>query len=129
MSKLKDFVAFRATIELLHDKNMEETINQIYYKCKEQLGLPKNKVKNVVKDLYAPFSYNEVSNKISELLKPKGLNADLKIIYQSISGLHKACPSNTGDWYFSGDFPTAGGNIVVNKAFINYYEKIDVRAY
>jgi amidophosphoribosyltransferase len=86
-------------------------------------------VRNYVKDLYSPFTPEEISDKISQLLRPEGVSAEVKIIYQSLEGLHEACPDHTGDWYFSGDYPTPGGNKVVNKAFINYYEGNNERAY
>jgi amidophosphoribosyltransferase len=129
MAKLGDFIAFRAAIALLKDTLQENIIDDVYERCKAQEGLPKEEIINHVKDIYRPFTPQQVSDKITELLKPKGMKADVKIIYQSLEGLHKACPKHTGDWYFSGDYPTAGGNKVVNKAFINYVEGKNVRAY
>ena len=104
-------------------------INEIYQKSKAQVELPKEEVINYVKEIYKPFTADEISAKISELLTPKGVNAEVEIIYQSLEGLHAACPNHSGDWYFSGDYPTPGGNKVVNKAFINYVEGKNERAY
>lgn len=129
MSKLKDFVAFQAMIALLKETGRESMIYEVYEKCKLSLQLPIEEVKNEVKALYDLFSEEEISAKISELLRPHHIFANVQIIYQSIENLHKACPQHTGDWYFSGNFPTPGGNRVVNKAFINYIEGIDARAY
>ena len=129
MAKLGDFIAFRAAIALLKDTLQENIIDDVYERCKAQEGLPKEEIVNHVKDIYRPFTAEQVSEKITELLKPKDMKADVQIIYQSLEGLHKACPNHTGDWYFSGDYPTAGGNKVVNKAFINYVEGKNVRAY
>ncbi|MBL4653006.1 MAG: amidophosphoribosyltransferase [Flavobacteriales bacterium] len=129
MAKMGDFIAFQATVELLRDRGQENLIDEIYQKSKAQESLPKEEVVNYVKDIYKPFTADEISAKISELLTPEGVNAEVEIIYQSLEGLHKACPNHTGDWYFSGDYPTPGGNKVVNKAFINYVEGKNERAY
>ncbi|HIN38926.1 MAG TPA: amidophosphoribosyltransferase [Flavobacteriales bacterium] len=129
MAKLGDFIAFRAAIALLKETMQENIIDDVYEKCKAQEVLPKEDIVNYVKEVYSPFTAEQVSDKITELLKPKNMNTDVKIIYQSLEGLHKACPNHTGDWYFSGDYPTPGGNKVVNKAFINYVEGKNVRAY
>lgn len=129
MSRLKDFVAFRAAIQLLKESHRSGIIEEVYKKCKSQEYLPKEEVINAVKEIYKPFSPQEISDKIAEIVTPETMNAKVKIIYQSIEDLHEACPNHKGDWYFTGDFPTPGGNKVVNKAFINYYEGIDVRAY
>lgn len=129
MAKLGDFIAFQAAIALLKENNMGYIIDQVFEKCEAQLNTPKEEMVNHVKEIYAPFSAEEVSHKIGELLKPKGINAEVQIIYQSLSGLHEACPDNLGDWYFSGDYPTPGGNKVVNKAFINFYKGVNKRAY
>jgi len=128
MSKMKDFVAFNAIIELLKENGKQEVIDDVYQRSKAQLDLPIEEVENVVKDLYTHFSYEEVSNKISEIVKPKGLEMELEIIYQTIEGLQQACPGY-GDWYFSGDYPTQGGKKVANKAFVNYIENKVGRAY
>jgi amidophosphoribosyltransferase len=129
MSKMGDFVAFQAVIRLLKERNMEDKLEEIYEKCKAQEHLPKEKVKNHVKDLYDLFTYEEVSNKIAEIVTPENIEPSVSVVYQTLEGLHAACPDNSGDWYFSGNFPTPGGNRVVNKAFINYMENKNVRAY
>ncbi len=129
MAKLGDFIAFSASIELLKDTHQEHIIKEVYTKCKLQENLPKEQIINHVKDIYKPFTTEQLSTKISELLTPTGLNAKVEIIFQTIEGLHNACPEHTGDWYFTGNYPTAGGNKVVNKSFINYYEGKNERAY
>lgn len=129
MAKLGDFIAFRAAIELLKDTGRENLINEVYQKCKEQEALPKEQIKNYVQEIYAPFTAEEVSVKIAELLRPKNIKADVEVIYQSIEGLKDACPDNQGDWYFTGNYPTPGGNKVVNKSFINFVEGKNERAY
>ncbi len=129
MSKMKEFVAFRALVELLHDNNKEHLLDEVYEKCKQQDKLPKEEIKNYVKNLYDEFSYEEISAKIGELLTPDHINAEVEIIFQTVENLHDACPNHTGDWYFSGNYPTPGGNRVVNKAFMLYMENKDERAY
>ena len=129
MAKMGDFIAFEAAISLLHDRNMIYVIDSVYKKCKEQESLPKEQIKNYVQDIYAPFSDEEISAKISELLTPPSINSKVEIIYQTVENLHKACPNNLGDWYFTGNYPTSGGNKVVNKAFINWKEGKNERAY
>ena len=129
MAILGDFVAFQAAIELLKDNNKQAVIEDIYKKCKAQISLPKEEMKNYVKEIYAPFSAEEISSKISQILKPKDTKAEVEIIYQSIGDLHIACPNHNGDWYFTGNYPTPGGNKVVTKAFINYVEGNKKRAY
>ncbi len=129
MAKLGDFIAFQAAIVLLNEKGKESIINDVFQKCKKQETLPKEKIINYVKEIYEPFSYQEVSNKIAELLTHKEVKAPVQIIYQSVEDLHKACPDHKGDWYFTGNYPTDGGNKVVNKAFINYVEGKNIRAY
>ena len=128
MAKLGDFIAFQAAIKLIKEANKDNFINEIYERCKKENEKREN-IKNCVKEIYKPFSAEQISNKISELLKPKGIRAEVEIIYQSIEDLHSSCPEHTGDWYFSGDYPTQGGNKVANRAFINYVEKINKRAY
>ena len=129
MAILGDFIAFQAAISLLKEKKMEEVIDSVYKKCKAQIDLPKEEMKNYVKEIYSPFSPEQISSKISEILTPKEVNAEVEIIYQSIKDLHISCPNHTGDWYFTGDYPTPGGNKVVTKAFINFVEGNKSRAY
>ena len=129
MSKMKEFVAFRALVELLNDNGKSHLLQETYKKAKAQEKVPRSKVKNVVKGLYDHFSQKEISKKIAEIITPKNIKPEVHVIYQTIEGLHKACPENTGDWYFSGNYPTPGGNRVANRAFINYMEKCDKRAY
>lgn len=129
MAKLGDFIAFAATIELLKDTGREKIIKEVYKKCKAQEGLPSRQIKNYVKEIYEPFTAEEVSAKISEMLTPKGIKAEVQIIYQTIEGLHKAIPNHKGDWYFTGNYPTPGGMKVVNKSFIYYFEGRNERAY
>ncbi len=127
MSKMKEFVAFRAVVALLKEQGMESKLEEVYEKCKATMGDPTPI--NYVKELYEPFSEEEVSRKISEIVKPKGMKAELEVIYQTVANLHKACPHHLGDWYFTGNYPTPGGNMVVNTAFMNYMKGIAVRAY
>ena len=129
MAVLDKFIAFNATIELLKDTNQEHVIDEVYRKCKEQENLPKEEIVNYVKEIYKQFKAEQVSAKIAELLKPDDCNAEVEIIYQTIENLHQACPNDTGDWYFTGNYPTPGGNKVVNTSFINYVEGKDGRAY
>ena len=129
MAKLGDFIAFQAAVALLKDNKQEHIIDEVYEKCKKQLFLNSEDVINYVKDIYAPFTATQISEKISKLLTPPDISASVKIIYQRIQDLHESCPNNTGDWYFTGNYPTPGGNKVVNKAFINYVEGINERAY
>ncbi len=129
MSRMKEFVAFQALVALLKENNKEHLLQETYERCKAQELLPKDKIKNEVIALYETFSYEEVSKKIAEIITPKGIKPEVEVIYQTIEGLHQACPNNHGDWYFSGKYPTPGGNRVVNRAFINYMENNDKRAY
>jgi amidophosphoribosyltransferase len=129
MARLEHLVAFQAAIELQKDRGNEEIIEDIYHKCKEQSSLNDNEVINHVKDLYAPFSDDEISEKIAEIVGESVSNSKVKIIFQTVDNLHKACPKNLGDWYFTGDYPTSGGNRVVNQAYINFYEGNPERAY
>ncbi len=129
MAVLDKFIAFTATIALLKDTNREQLIQDVYRKCKEQENLPKEEIVNYVKEIYKPFKAEEVSAKIAELLKPDDCNAEVEIIYQTIENLHEACPNDTGDWYFTGNYPTPGGNKVVNTSFINFVEGKEGRAY
>lgn len=129
MANLEGLVAFRAALALLKDQNKMNLIEEVYTKCKAQENLSDHEVKNFVKEIYAPFTAEQISAKISELLSDKEINAEVVIIFQTIENLHKACPQNLGDWYFTGNYPTDGGNRVVNQAFINFYEGKNERAY
>ena len=129
MAKMGDFIAFNAAVALLQDTNQEYILSEVYDKCKLQEALPKEEMLNYVKEVYHPFSAEEISLKISELLTPESTKSQVEIIYQSISDLHSACPEHLGDWYFTGNYPTPGGIKVVNRAFINYIEGINTRAY
>ena len=129
MAKMGDFIAFEAAIQLLVDTKRENIIQDVYKQCLTQVNLPKEQVRNYVKEIYAPFSDEEISVKIAQLLTPNSIKSKVEIIFQSVENLHIACPDNLGDWYFTGDYPTPGGNKVVNKAFINWMEKRNERAY
>ena len=129
MAKMGDFIAFEAAIQLLVDTKRENIIQDVYRQCLSQVNLPKEQVRNYVKEIYAPFTDEEISVKIAQLLTPISMKSKVEIIYQSVENLHIACPDNLGDWYFTGDYPTPGGNKVVNKAFINWMEKRNERAY
>lgn len=129
MAKMGDFIAFEAAISLLKDQGKTAIIDEVYQKCKAQIDLPKEQIKNYVKEIYAPFTDQEVSDKIAQLLTPPTIKASVKIIYQTVENLHQACPKNLGDWYFTGNYPTPGGNKVVNKAFVNWMEGKNERAY
>lgn len=129
MARLENLIAFEAAIALQKERGNESIIKEIYNKCKLQEGLKDTEVINHVKELYAPFSDQEISDKIADLLTQKSINAKVKVIYQSVENLHKACPKNLGDWYFTGDYPTPGGNRVVNRAYINFFEGNPERAY
>jgi amidophosphoribosyltransferase len=129
MAKLEGLIAFQAAIELLKEINSYHIVDNVYKKCKSQENIKDADVVNYVTEIYAPFSDSEISNKIAQLLHPKDINAEVKIIFQTVENLHIACPKNLGDWYFTGDYPTPGGNRVVNKAFMNFYEGKDTRAY
>jgi amidophosphoribosyltransferase len=129
MSKMGDFIAFRAAIELMKDKGKEDCLQEIYDKCKELQRLDKLHTENLVRLVYKPFAPQEISDKIAQLITPKGLKIPVQVIFQTVESLHEACPTNTGDWYFTGNYPTPGGNKVVNKAFINFMEGKNVRGY
>lgn len=124
MARMSEFIAFKATIELLKEREMRDVIAAAYRKAKEQAALPKEQMVNYVKDIYAPFTDEEISEKMVELLKPKNTRAEVKIVYQPLTGLREACPNHRGDWYFSGDYPTPGGVKLVNQAFIDYIEQV-----
>jgi amidophosphoribosyltransferase len=129
MANLEGLVAFRAALELLKDINQYHIIEEIYQRCKAQEDLEDVDVQNFVKEVYAPFTDEQISDKIAVLLSDEGVKAEVKIIFQSVENLHKACPKHSGDWYFTGNYPTVGGNRVVNRAFINFYEGNKQRAY
>lgn len=129
MARLDKFIAFNATIELLKESGQQDIIDKVYKKCKQQQNLPKEEIVNYVQEIYSKFTPEQVSAKIAELLKPEDCNAEVEIVYQSIENLHKACPNDLGDWYFTGNYPTPGGNRVVNSSFINFMEGKDQRAY
>ncbi len=129
MSKLGDFIAFRAAMELLKERNKECIINDVHEKIKELERINELHTENLVRNIYKPFTTLEISDKIAQLITPKDVTLPVQVIYQTIEDLHKCCPTNTGDWYFTGNYPTPGGNRVVNKAFLNYMEGKDVRGY
>jgi amidophosphoribosyltransferase len=129
MSKLGDFIAFRAAIELWKEQEKEDCLQELYEKCKELSRLGELHTENVVRQVYKPFSTEDISNKIAQLITPPDLTLPVQVIYQTIESLHKACPTNTGDWYFTGNYPTPGGNRVVNKAFMNFMEGKNIRGY
>jgi amidophosphoribosyltransferase len=129
MAKIADFIAFKAAIELLKETHQESIINSVYNKAKAQEKLPKERIINFVSEIYAPFTSEKIAAKVSELVTPHNCNSSVQIVYQTIEDLHQACPEHRGDWYFTGNYPTPGGNKVVNKAFINYIEGRNVRAY
>ncbi|MDE7449311.1 MAG: amidophosphoribosyltransferase [Paramuribaculum sp.] len=122
MSRMGEFVAFRAAVALLRENGSEELLRQVYEECKAQASLPDDELRNCVKDIYAPFTDEEISAKIAEMLTPHETHAEVKILYQTVEGLHEAVPDHPGDWYFSGDYPTPGGIRLVNRAFVNFYE-------
>lgn len=127
MSKMKEFLAFRAVLALLKEHGKEELLDEVFDKCLDNQS--SSQPINHVKELYAPFTYDQVSQKISEIVRPANMNAEVEVVYQTVENLHKACPNHMGDWYFTGNYPTPGGNRVVNRAFINYMKGVEVRAY
>jgi amidophosphoribosyltransferase len=129
MAKIGDLVAFKAAIALLEDNNMEHIIDEVHQRCKEALQSEAPVSTNPVKAIYKPFTAEQISEKIVELIRPEGLNAGLKVIFQKIEDLHSACPNHKGDWYFTGEYPTPGGNKVVCRAFLNFMRGVNERAY
>jgi amidophosphoribosyltransferase len=129
MANLESLVAFRAALELLKEANKYHIVEEVYNKCIDQTELEDVYVQNFVKEIYDPFTDEQISDKIAELLSDESIKAEVKIIFQSVENLHKACPEHLGDWYFTGNYPTVGGNRVVNRAFINFYEGNKERAY
>jgi amidophosphoribosyltransferase len=129
MAKMGDFIAFEAAISLLKERNLDHIIEEVYQACLNQLSVPKEEVKNEVKRIYEPFTDQEISDRIAMLLRPAEVKSEVTIVFQAVDNLHKACPGHTGDWYFTGNYPTPGGNKVVNKSFINWKENRNERAY
>jgi len=129
MSRMGEFVAFEAAVSLLREMNMEDVIERVYDQCRESAILPKEDAINYVKAIYEPFTDQQISDRIAKIITPKEIKAEVQVIYQTLDNLHKACPDHTGDWYFSGDYPTPGGNKVVNRAFVNWMEGKNQRAY
>ena len=129
MARMGDLIAFRATIQLIEQSKNKHIIKEVYKKCVEENKKSVSKIKNLVKEIYDSFSDEQISLKISSMLKEKDIKAEVQVIFQSIDNLHIACPNDLGDWYFSGNYPTPGGNKVVNQAFINYFEGSNKRAY
>lgn len=129
MARLNEFIAFRAAIDLLKETGQAGIISDVYKRCKEQEMLPREETTNCVKEIYRPFRPEEISAKIAQMLHPPQVKANIEIVFQTIEDLHTACPGHTGDWYFTGNYPTPGGNKVVNRSFINYIEGRNERAY
>jgi amidophosphoribosyltransferase len=129
MAKMEDFIAFRAAIALLKSEGKEDVIKETYKECLKELKLPSSKMKNKVKKIYIDYTDEDISNQISKILKEKEIKTDVQVIFQTVESLHSACPKNLGDWYFTGNYPTPGGNKVVNQSFVNYYEGSKKRAY
>ena len=129
MSRMGEFVAFEAAISLLKETDREHLIWETYEKCKASVTLDKELVPNYVKAIYEPFTDDEISARIAKIISPPDIKAEVKVIYQTLDNLHKACPDHLGDWYFSGDYPTPGGNKVVNRAYMNWVEGKNQRAY
>ncbi len=129
MAKLGDFIAFKAAIELLNERGLWEIVHQVYRRCKSAQMKPKEEIENHVKEIYAPFTFEEISARIAAMMHTDKINAEIRIIYQTVENLHLACPNDLGDWYFTGNYPTPGGNKVANQSFINYYEGKNQRSY
>jgi amidophosphoribosyltransferase len=130
MAKLEEFIAFRAALSLLKEDGLyDEVVKSVYDKSKLSINNNENTPPNHVKAIYERYTYDQISNKISNLLKNDSIDAEVEVIFQTVDGLHKACPKNLGDWYFTGNYPTPGGCRVVNKAFVNFVEKNNKRAY
>ena len=124
MARLEEFCAFRATMALIEERGMWQLVNDTYLACKRELQKPKEEMRNCVRAVYAPFTVEEINNKIVEMLRPADMQAPIELVFQSIEGLHEACPNHPGDWYFTGHYPTPGGNRLVNQAFINYVDNV-----
>jgi amidophosphoribosyltransferase len=128
MAIMGDFIAFQAAIELIKERGMTSMLEEIYHSAKEELNST-GRIQNMAKKIYEPFTYQEVSDKVAQLVTPAGTNAEVKVIFQTVEDLQIACPNNHGDWYFSGNFPTQGGMKVANRAYMNFFEGKKVRAY
>ena len=124
MARLEEFCAFRATMALIEERGMWQLVNDTYLACKRELQKPKGEMQNCVRAVYAPFTVEEINDKIVEMLRPVDMQAPIELVFQSIEGLHEACPNHPGDWYFTGHYPTPGGNRLVNQAFINYVDNV-----
>jgi len=124
MARMDEFIAFRAAIELLVERGEWAVIDDVYRLCVGQRSLPKDKLQNHVRKIYEPFTDEDISRKMVEMLRPEGITTPIEIVYQSLEGLHRACPNHAGDWYFSGNYPTPGGLRLLNQAFIDYYENV-----
>ena len=122
MSSMGEFIAFHAAVELLHERGLAGRIDEVYAACRAQEGLPKERIVNHVKRIYEPFTDREIADRIARMITPSGCPSPVEVVYQTIENLHRACPNHAGDWYFSGDYPTPGGNRLVNRAFIDWYE-------
>jgi amidophosphoribosyltransferase len=129
MARLGDLIAFKAAVTLLKESGKENFLEELLDKAIAENAKPLNEIQNVVKEIYQPFTPHQLSEKITHLLRPENIKADVEIIYQSIEGLHTSCPNHCGDWYFTGNYPTPGGNKVANRSFINYMQGKNVRAY
>jgi amidophosphoribosyltransferase len=129
MARMGDFIAFRAALELLKDTNQYHIVEEVYNRCKIMQPLEDGQIYNAVKDIYTPFTNQQISDKIAQMLKTPEITSEVEIVYQTVENLHIACPNHLGDWYFTGDYPTPGGNRVVNDSFINFYEGNKERAY
>jgi len=129
MSKMKEFAAFKALVQLLKENKKEHLLDETYQRCLEEENKPVGDMVNQVQKLYEEFTYEQISDKIGEIVTPDDLGIEVKVIYQTVENLQKACPNNNGDWYFTGNYPTVGGTRVVNRSFINYMDKNDKRAY
>jgi len=129
MSRMGDFIAFQAAVALLHETGKGASLQEIYNECAAAEKEGRLMEKNYVQGVYAPFTAEQISNKIAQMLRPDDVNAEVEVIYQSLDGLYNACPGNTGDWYFTGNYPTQGGNRVANRAFMNYMERKEGRGY
>ncbi|NSW94553.1 MAG: amidophosphoribosyltransferase, partial [Bacteroidales bacterium] len=129
MAKLRDFIAFKAAVELLKETGREEMLEKVYIEAKAEMMKPVNEMRNVGREIYRPFSPQDISRKIAQMLRNDTIKAEVEIVFQSVEALHEACPGHRGDWYFTGDYPTPGGNKVANQSYINYFEGINARAY